>query len=108
LPVTTQHGLNDSYTRYVLVNSEAPALTNIAGLIRGYDDALAAVVVDHNGDSEPVQLEQDTDTGVWTVWSTSTEDTIIEQVAFSDNGEVVTREVFIDGFDTDEVPIFGG
>ena len=95
------------HTRYLLVSDEALCVTTIHGLIEHRDDEefTSFVVVARDGSSEPILLEQEDD-GTWVVSQSSTEGRVIEEIRYADNGDVVHHEVSVEGFSTEEVPVF--
>jgi hypothetical protein len=95
------------HSRYILVFEEAPALTNIRGLIEHcHDEELLAVVTfARDGSCEQIHLEQEAD-GTWIVAQSSDDGEVIEQIQFSDDGEVLHHKVFMEAFTSDAVPFF--
>jgi hypothetical protein len=107
LPVTIHTLATDTHTRYVLVFPDSPAIANIHTMITNHDaDELTAIlVVTSTGESEPVQPEQDEDTGTWFVVQSGNDGSVIEEIKYDDNGDTTDHLVFVDGFDTDAAPI---
>lgn len=104
---------NDDSTRYILVIGEAPALVNIHGLVTQTNDSTEDVrtilLLTSDGVTAPVQVEGD-NRGKYFVVLLGTE-TVVEEIQYARDCEgepdyVTYREVFVNGFTTDEVPVF--
>lgn len=95
------------HSRYVLVYEEAPALATVHEMIKhqGDERLLAICVIARDGSCEPVQVEQEDD-GSWVVFQSSAEGHVIEEVSYHANGSVDHHDVLVEGFTTDEVPVF--
>lgn len=106
--VNTTREPTGEHSRYVMLYAEAPGLTNITGFIdnRGDENLLGVVVISRDGSCEPVVLEQEED-GTWIVAQTSAAGDVIEEIQYSEDGQqVLHHQVYVQGFQTDEVPMF--
>lgn len=106
--VNTTREPTGELTRYVLIYPDAPALTNVTGMIdhQGDPELLGIVVIARDGSCEPVALERDPD-GTWIVAQTSAGGDLIEEIMYSDDGDQVLRHaVYVEGYTTDDVPVF--
>jgi hypothetical protein len=110
ITVTDRQPPEFAHTRYVILyTDDAPAFTNIDGLVdHGGDENIAAIVmVASDATSTPVTIEKED--GVWTVRADADHgdpEIILEAVEYGDNDEQLNRDVYVPGFLDESVPYF--
>jgi hypothetical protein len=115
----TAEPVTEGHTRYILVLGDAPNIVTINGLIdfwvaaqdpdsaAAQEDLLAVLILTPDGNTEAVNIEK-TDDGLWMIYQSHADGGVIEEIQYdpNDDDNVLHHEVYVETFETDQVPVF--